>query len=146
MDIRQTSTMKIIRHQQMVCTKSKWNARERFRSSKINCLIQGSLVGGSGLNTTSAALEEYVDILSVQQLLLDTPTTSTLTSGLGTSAIGGVQKPRPRLNVQKAVEYSSSASIGNHSGIGEFASYELATRPNYVHVILCCDYLYIPVC
>lgn len=50
-----------------------------------------------------------MDILSVQQLLLDTPTGGTslplgLQSGSGQGA--GVQKPRPRLNVQKAVEYS----------------------------------------
>lgn len=49
-----------------------------------------------------------MDILSVQQLLLDTPTGATsLPLGLSSGGQGaGVQKPRPRLNVQKAVEYS----------------------------------------
>lgn len=55
-----------------------------------------------------------MDILSVQQLLLDTPTTS------GQSPGSGLQKPRPRLNVQKAVEYYSSSSVVGNPIIGEF--------------------------
>lgn len=105
----------------------------------VHFLIQGSMVsGGSGTVGLGAptALEEYVDILSVQQLLLDTPNTATSTGtaattsgvvgGVGLNAGGGgngvgVQKSRPRLNVQKAVEYSHAASsvLGNHT-LGEF--------------------------
>lgn len=49
----------------------------------------------------SSGLDEYVDILQVQQLLLDSsPSTST-------SATTSTSRPRPRLNVQKAAEYSS---------------------------------------
>ncbi len=50
---------------------------------------------------SSSGLDEYVDILQVQQLLLDSsPSTST-------SATTSTSRPRPRLNVQKAAEYSS---------------------------------------
>lgn len=50
---------------------------------------------------SSTGLDEYVDILQVQQLLLDSsPSTST-------SATTSTSRPRPRLNVQKAAEYSS---------------------------------------
>lgn len=51
--------------------------------------------------SSSSGLDEYVDILQVQQLLLDSsPSTST-------SATTSTSRPRPRLNVQKAAEYSS---------------------------------------
>lgn len=71
-----------------------------------------------------------MDILSVQQLLLDTPPATTSTGGSAVGSLSGqgssstgVQKPRPRLNVQKAIEYStsgggSSVGIGNNS-LGE---------------------------
>lgn len=79
----------------------------------LHFLLQGS---GAGLNS-SVALEEYVDILSVQQLLLDTPTTtSSLAGHSSSSGTHGLSKPRPRLNVQKAVEYSTV--VGSHSSAG----------------------------
>lgn len=79
----------------------------------LHFLLQGS---GAGLNS-SVALEEYVDILSVQQLLLDTPTTtSSLAGHSSSSGTHGVSKPRPRLNVQKAVEYSTV--VGSHASAG----------------------------
>lgn len=53
-----------------------------------------------GLNT-----DEYVDILQVQQLLLDS---SQSTSAGGVTSTSLPSRPRPRLNVQKAVEYSSA--------------------------------------
>lgn len=53
-----------------------------------------------GLNT-----DEYVDILQVQQLLLDS-SQSTATGGVTSTSMPN--RPRPRLNVQKAVEFSSA--------------------------------------
>ena len=72
--------------------------------------LQGSLVG-SGL-APSSTLEEYVDILSVQQLLLDTPTSSSIGQSQGV----GVQRPRPRLNVQKSVEQAANVNPGESEG------------------------------
>lgn len=78
-----------------------------------------------------------MDILSVQQLLLDTPSLSSVgqtTTGLGPGA-GAVQKPRPRLNVQKAIEYSSATAVGTQS-VGEFHK-NLLPLPNWVsHTML----------
>lgn len=53
-----------------------------------------------------------MDILSVQQLLLDTPTSSAAGLGHSGGSSAGLSKPRPRLNVQKAVEYSGTHSVG----------------------------------
>lgn len=79
----------------------------------------------SRLNSTTnpSGLEEYVDILQVQQLLLDstptslaTSTTTTSNSCLSNSTVNscGTQRYRPRVNIQKAAEYSTTManSIG----------------------------------
>lgn len=73
----------------------------------------------SRLNSTSnpTGLEEYVDILQVQQLLLDstpsslisTPTTSSsCVSNAAANLATGAQRHRPRVNIQKAAEYSTT--------------------------------------
>lgn len=72
----------------------------------------------SRLNSTNnpSGLEEYVDILQVQQLLLDsTPSTLTSTSTITTSNATvnstnsiGISRHRPRVNIQKASEYSTT--------------------------------------
>lgn len=54
---------------------------------------------------SSAGLDEYVDILQVQQLLLDSSTAT------GVSSTCTTTRPRPRLNVQKATEYSSQGEF-----------------------------------
>ncbi|GAB0093063.1 flocculation protein FLO11-like [Sergentomyia squamirostris] len=63
---------------------------------------------------TGAGLDEYVDILQVQQLLLDsTPSTGNPTSTSSTSS--NSSKSRPRVNLQKATEYSSQAQAESPS-------------------------------
>lgn len=80
----------------------------------------------SRLNSTAnpSGLEEYVDILQVQQLLLDstpstlaTSTATTSNSCISNSAVNssGAFRHRPRVNIQKAAEYSTTTmanSIG----------------------------------
>ena len=55
---------------------------------------------------TATGLDEYVDILQVQQLLLDTSPCTTSTATTSTA------RPRPRVNVQKAAEYSNQSLSG----------------------------------
>lgn len=107
MDSRPTTTNSSKTTRPTVCARNSLEIVGHNHHLQPHFLLQGSLV-----NSTSAALEEYVDILSVQQLLLDTPTSSA--GGLGHSggSSAGVSKPRPRLNVQKAVEYSGNHSVG----------------------------------
>lgn len=58
-------------------------------------------------------LDEYVDILQVQQLLLDSSSSSNsqvTTAPPSQNSVGGsthIAKPRPRLNMQKASEYAA---------------------------------------
>lgn len=64
----------------------------------------------SNLSNVSG-LDEYVDILQVQQLLLDSsPSTSTTTTG-------STVRPRPKVNLQKAAEYSAQSQGMNNSFI-----------------------------
>lgn len=64
----------------------------------------------------SSGLEEYVDILQVQQLLLDSTPSTMATSTVTTSNScvsnsnpnGTQQRHRPRVNIQKATEYSTT--------------------------------------
>lgn len=74
-------------------------------STTTSAAPAASLVNSSTAVATAAAaaaavgLDEYVDILSVQQLLLDSPAASNA---------NGNKAARPRLNVQKAAEYAAS--------------------------------------
>lgn len=58
----------------------------------------------------SAGLEEYVDILQVQQLLLDSTSTTIAPTNPSNTAANALNaaRHRPRVNIQRAAEYSSS--------------------------------------
>lgn len=72
-----------------------------FSSAETSCL-------NNSAGPTGAGLDEYVDILQVQQLLLDsTPATGANTGP--TNNTTNTSKARPRVNLQKAAEYSSQA-------------------------------------
>lgn len=74
---------------------------------KIVCL-------GTRLNATNATgLDEYVDILQVQQLLLDSSVTPLTNSA---SAATSTARHRPRVNIQKASEYSSGTTTAQVQG------------------------------
>lgn len=79
---------------------------------KITGTLLSSYKAASKLNVpnNSAGLEEYVDILQVQQLLLDsTSTTTAPTNSSNTAAnASNAARHRPRVNIQRATEYSSS--------------------------------------
>ncbi|XP_055676674.1 dendritic arbor reduction protein 1 isoform X2 [Lutzomyia longipalpis] len=80
------------------------NSYTTYPSSDTSCL--GNTTGPSG-----AGLDEYVDILQVQQLLLDsTPPTGVSTGTTNTTS--NTSKARPRVNLQKAAEYSSQVQGG----------------------------------
>ncbi|XP_037922837.1 alpha-protein kinase 1 isoform X2 [Hermetia illucens] len=59
-------------------------------------------------STPSGGLDEYVDILQVQQLLLES-SSNTATTVASTSTVA---KPRPRVNLQKAAEYAAQVQGG----------------------------------
>lgn len=83
---------------------------------------QTHTIKDSRLNNAAnpSGLEEYVDILQVQQLLLDsTPSTSSATTSIActtsnattnsiNSTAGATRHHRPRVNIQKATEYSTT--------------------------------------
>ncbi|XP_053965975.1 ataxin-1-like [Anastrepha ludens] len=89
-----------------------------------------SLANGSqrSSSTQSTELDEYVDILQVQQLLLDS-SASASQQALAATAIGSntnnttatpspqqsLPKPRPRLNLQKASEYAAQVQAESPS-------------------------------
>lgn len=58
----------------------------------------------------SAGLEEYVDILQVQQLLLDSTAPQPPSANASNTAANALNaaRHRPRVNIQKAAEYSTS--------------------------------------
>lgn len=81
--------------------------------------VHFNTIKDSRLNSTvnPSGLEEYVDILQVQQLLLDsTPSTMAPASAATTNSCAsnattisnGAQRHRPRVNIQKATEYSTT--------------------------------------
>ncbi|XP_055708256.1 early growth response protein 1-like isoform X4 [Phlebotomus papatasi] len=75
-----------------------------YPSSETSCL-------NNSAGPTGAGLDEYVDILQVQQLLLDsTPATGANTGP--TNNTTNTSKARPRVNLQKAAEYSSQTQGG----------------------------------
>nr|XP_036234063.1 muscle segmentation homeobox [Bactrocera oleae] len=91
-----------------------------------------SLANGAQLSSSaqSTELDEYVDILQVQQLLLDSSASAsqqqalaaanganTSTSGITatTSSQQSLPKPRPRLNLQKASEYAAQVQAESPS-------------------------------
>ncbi|XP_055676675.1 mucin-19 isoform X3 [Lutzomyia longipalpis] len=83
------------------------NSYTTYPSSDTSCL--GNTTGPSG-----AGLDEYVDILQVQQLLLDsTPPTGVSTGTTNTTS--NTSKARPRVNLQKAAEYSSQVQAESPS-------------------------------
>lgn len=59
-----------------------------------------SIVSSCG-KSTGSGLDEYVDILQVQQLLLESSGTNQLQN-----PTQNISRPRPRVNLQKAVEYA----------------------------------------
>ncbi|XP_055852921.1 dendritic arbor reduction protein 1 isoform X2 [Episyrphus balteatus] len=66
-------------------------------------------------SSTGSGLDEYVDILQVQQLLLDS--SSATSSGATSTTISSSQSlpkplPRPRINLQKASEYAAQIQGG----------------------------------
>lgn len=77
--------------------------------------------GASRLNATNTTgLDEYVDILQVQQLLLDSSSSIATSSSASLSTITAVPpatstatssaaRHRPRVNIQKATDYSAAA-------------------------------------
>ncbi|XP_037922838.1 mucin-5AC isoform X3 [Hermetia illucens] len=62
-------------------------------------------------STPSGGLDEYVDILQVQQLLLES-SSNTATTVASTSTVA---KPRPRVNLQKAAEYAAQVQAESPS-------------------------------
>lgn len=75
--------------------------------------------GASRLNATNTTgLDEYVDILQVQQLLLDSSSSIATSSSASTipaispatsTATSSAARHRPRVNIQKATDYSAAA-------------------------------------
>lgn len=75
----------------------------------IHTFIQCRFTGTSRSSASNSTGDEYVDILQVQQLLLDssTPSSTTVPSGQQQPPAPPPPPPvRPRINVQKAAEYS----------------------------------------
>lgn len=70
-------------------------------------------------NNNPAGLEEYVDILQVQQLLLDSTSSPTNPSTSSSSAanVSCTARHRPRVNIQKATEYSTTTMANATNGL-----------------------------
>lgn len=88
-------------------------------------------------NNNPAGLEEYVDILQVQQLLLDSTSASstTTTSNPSTSSssavnVSGTARHRPRVNIQKATEYSTTISNATNGPTTTTSSAQIQGKKN----------------
>lgn len=110
--------------------KSKPNKKTKENETPIISLHVPFLFTGTRLNSTNTTgLDEYVDILQVQQLLLDSSapppssssvsstaasTSSTYLSGSNNTAL----KCRPRVNIQKASDYSTAVAAAAAANTG----------------------------
>lgn len=81
-------------------------------------------------STPSGGLDEYVDILQVQQLLLES-SSNTATTIASTSTVA---KPRPRVNLQKAAEYAAQVQ-------GKFTTLNLNPVPCLHYVCIFSSYI-----
>lgn len=95
----------------------------------------------------TAGLEEYVDILQVQQLLLDSTSSTLATSTAASSATTtnssntaanalNTARHRPRVNIQKATEYSSSMANASCASMllqGKNREYIVKNTTYFVH-------------
>lgn len=99
----------------MILMACKWHYAREFQSFFFSFSSLYVFFLGARLNTTNTTgLDEYVDILQVQQLLLDssaTPSTSGATSSSAASA-AATAKHRPRVNIQKATDYTAASVAG----------------------------------
>lgn len=93
--------------------------KQKVRKKTKNNLFARSISAGTRLNpANTTGLDEYVDILQVQQLLLDSsaplPSSSSTTASTSSAYLPGANnaalKCRPRVNIQKASDYSTAVA------------------------------------